>query len=326
MIMKQYLRILAIVIAGYIVLALIWWSVLLIQKNESLYQADLRLREFYDLYPVPGSQGFPDTEQLLAKYKRQRLMIIGESLFILISISIGIWLIFRSYVQEQRVFRQQRNFLLSITHELKTPLTAMRLAFETIQKRTLTREQLERLVQSSIRESDRLSNTVNHLLLAARLEKKYMAQPQPRLLKNVITQWQQEWKNHWPDRALDLRLDANPEQEILADWPGLDIIFRNLTDNAAMYSPSDQPVVASLSTSGTWLRLEVSDTGPGIPVAERSRIFDMFYRIGNEETRASQGTGLGLYLVREIVRQNHGQIRLMENIPNGTCFHIQLPI
>lgn len=323
--MKHYLRILAILIAGYIVLALIWWSVLLIQKNEALYQADIRLREIYDLYPVPGREQFPDKAQLLAKYQRQRTMIIGESLFILISISIGIWLIFRSYIQEQRVFRQQRNFLLSITHELKTPLTAMRLAFETIRKRTLTRDQLDRLVHTSIRESDRLSTTVNHLLLAARLEKKYVPQPEYRSLRDVISQWRQEWQVHWPDRTLDLLIQADPQPNILADWPGLDIIFRNLTDNAALYAPADQPVRANLSVSGSMLQLEVCDLGPGIPAGERTRVFDMFYRIGNEDTRAAQGTGLGLYLVREIVRQNKGQIRLTENMPNGACFHVQLP-
>ncbi|MCF8239169.1 MAG: HAMP domain-containing histidine kinase [Saprospiraceae bacterium] len=324
--MNRYTRILAIFTAAYIVLALIWWSFLLFHKNEALYESNLQLREMADQYGFHPAPPIPEKTETVRIYRRQRMMIIGESLFILISVSIGIWLIFRSYMQEQGIIRQRRNFLLSITHELKTPLTAMRLAFETIQKRDLSRDQLSRLITSSVREADRLTETVNNLLLTARMDRKYVPRLESRSLSDAVENWKVACQNHWPDRQISFQLDSPPQTSVVTDWSGLDIIFRNLMENAVKYSGLEAPIKAVILTNNTHFCLTVSDSGPGIPPSEKNRIFDMFYRIGNEDTREGKGTGLGLYLVREIVHQNKGKIKLRSNEPQGSRFIIQMPI
>lgn len=324
--MKRYTRILAICIAIYIVLALFWWSILLFQKNEALFEANLKILELVDASGVKLSPSSMDRDQLITTYERQRLMVLGESLFILGSVMIGIWLIFRSYDREQQIVKQRRNFLLSITHELKTPLTAMRLAFETIQKRTLTTEQIARLTSSSIQEADRLTETVNNLLLTARVDRKYIPRPETRTLSNVLDSWKSKCHHHWPNRDIRFQFSGSDNASITMDWSGLDIIFRNLTENAIKYSAAEMPVDISLAIVENQIELVVSDFGAGIQPAERNRIFDMFYRIGNEDTRDGQGTGLGLYLVREIVKQNNGKIQLRDNLPSGSRFSIQIPL
>ncbi len=324
--MNRYTRILAIFTAAYIGLALTWWSFLLFHKNEALYESHLQLRALADQHQLVLRPDLPDQATIIRTYQGQRMMIIGESLFILISVSIGIWLIFRSYLREQRVIRQRRNFLLSITHELKTPLTAMRLAFETIQKRQLNPDQLTRLVSSSVREADRLTETVNNLLLTARMDRKYVPRIEARTLQTALENWTAECQSFWSGRHITIHTNSARETPVNADWTGLDIIFRNLVENAVKYSPSDTPVHTSIEVHAGHLTLAVRDEGTGIPPSERQRIFDMFYRIGNEDTRAGKGTGLGLYLVREIVHQNKGKIELRSNEPKGSCFTIQLPI
>lgn len=324
--MKRYTRILAIFTAVYIVLALFWWSILLFQKNEALFQANLQILELMEPAGNMSNSSGLDRDHLIKTYERQRLMVLGESLFILGSVMIGIWLIFRSYVREQHIVRQRRNFLLSITHELKTPLTAMRLAFETIQKRKLSTEQIAKLTTSSIQEADRLTETVNNLLLTARVDKKYVPRPEARTLVQVRESWESKCQHHWPNREIRFQFSGADHTPILADWSGIDIIFRNLTENAIKYSAPEKPVDISLEIVENQMELIVTDLGSGIHPNERNRIFDMFYRIGNEDTRDGQGTGLGLYLVREIVKQNNGRIQLKDNVPGGSRFSIQIPI
>ncbi len=324
--MKRHTRILALITAIYIVLALIWWSILLFQKNEAIFEANLKILELTSSPTVQtGSTGLA-REQLINTYERQRWMVLGESLFILVSVMIGIWLIFRSYIREQHIIKHRRNFLLSITHELKTPLTAMRLAFETIQKRQLSPEQIAGLTSSSIQEADRLTETVNNLLLSARVDRKYVPRPEERTLEHVCESWASKCHHHWPNRDIRFTFSATDIAPVTADWAGLDIVFRNLIENAIKYSSAEKPVDISLGLVQNEIELVVSDLGSGIHPSERNRIFDMFYRIGNEDTRDGQGTGLGLYLVREIVRQNKGKIQLHNNLPTGSRFCIQIPL
>lgn len=323
--MDRYTRILAIITATYIVLALVWWSVLLFQKNEALFRANLKILELKAVVENPTGQSPSAPEELFLTYRRQRWMVLGESLFILVSVTIGIWLIFRAYLREQEIIRQRRNFLLSITHELKTPLTAMKLAFETIRKRRLSPEQITSLTTSSIHEADRLTETVNNLLLTARVDRKYIPRPELKTIGQIRESWTRKCIHQWPERSINLKINAHDDQQIHADWSGMDIIFRNLTENAIKYSHSSKPIDISLSLRDRYLELMVADQGEGIPPAERHRIFDMFYRIGNEEIRDGKGTGLGLYLVREITRENRGSIQVIDNHPSGTRFIIHLP-
>ena len=106
---------------------------------------------------------------------------------------------------------------------------------------------------------------------------------------------------------------------------GLAAVFQNLLENAVKYSPDETPVVARLFFEKNALVFSVADEGIGIPAAEKPLIFDKFYRVGSEETRQTKGTGLGLYIVRAVVRAHGGQISVADNRPRGSIFTLIFP-
>jgi signal transduction histidine kinase len=122
-----------------------------------------------------------------------------------------------------------------------------------------------------------------------------------------------------------VQLDNEPGLRLNGDELALSSVILNLVDNALKYSPTGSPVQVSLLRSGERLILKVADRGPGVPDAEKAKVFQRFYRIGNEETRSSKGTGLGLFIVQEIVRAHHGQIVLKDREGGGSVFEIALP-
>jgi signal transduction histidine kinase len=106
----------------------------------------------------------------------------------------------------------------------------------------------------------------------------------------------------------------------------LQIVLSNLIENAAKYSPKNTVIDVALTATGNQLKLKVTDQGPGIPIDERRRIFLKFYRIGNENTRKSKGSGLGLFLTERIVQQHGGTIIVKDNVPAGASFEITWPV
>jgi signal transduction histidine kinase len=102
--------------------------------------------------------------------------------------------------------------------------------------------------------------------------------------------------------------------------------LNNLLENAVKYTPADKPVTISLQLKNNSAVIQIADNGPGIPDAEKGKVFNKFYRIGNEETRKSKGTGLGLYLTSKIIKQHNGKIAVMDNVPSGCIFEIMLPV
>jgi signal transduction histidine kinase len=104
------------------------------------------------------------------------------------------------------------------------------------------------------------------------------------------------------------------------------LVLNNLLENAVKYTPESMPLTVELVKQLNRIDLLVKDLGPGIPETEKERIFEKFYRIGNESTRTSKGTGLGLYLSNKIIKNHHGRIDLSNNLPSGSVFKITLPI
>ena len=310
---------------SYILLALCWWSILLIQKNQAHYQAQVQIRQLLDDPEKAETLIFPDRATIDEVHQRQRNMILGEMVFILASVLLGIGLIFRGYRKEHLINRQKRNFLLSITHELKSPLAAIRLALETIQRPKLPSDKIMQLSRSAVRQTDRLQDTMDNLLLAARMDQGYTPQRDLASLREQVQIWQEAFQTQWPDHPLTVHLHPATPDHITLDWTGLATLFRNLTENAAKYSSPDQPISVAFHHSQNMLVLTVTDQGRGIPAHEKSRIFDMFYRIGDEETRQTTGSGLGLYLARIIALENRGRITVQDHHPSGTIFTVHLP-
>jgi signal transduction histidine kinase len=324
------LRLVSYGVIAYMLMAFAWWSVLLFTKNRDAFYAKRDLmrigmvaqglittdEEFF------ASERYQELEQ---QYRWQEWMIFGEALFFVLSLVGGIWLINRGYHKEVMAAKQRRNFLLSITHELKSPLASIRLVLETLQKRgQLKREQVEKLAGNGLFETDRLHMLVEDLLLSAKLETAYQPHTEPLNLSNMLQDLVDKLRNKYP--RVDFHFEENVDDATLVgDKSGLTSVALNLLENAVKYSPDHPRIDVRLWQNNGSLHFEVADQGIGISDKEKALIFEKFYRVGSEDTRKTKGTGLGLYIVDQIVRAHDGNISVLDNEPQGTVFRIELP-
>lgn len=330
--MKQnvQLRLLSYGVIAYMMMAFSWWSVLLFVKNNDAFQAKrdlLRIGMVAEGLVTNDADFYKNDRYLeLAKqYRRQEWMIVGEATVFIISLVIGIWLINRGYHKEVMAARQRRNFLLSITHELKSPIASIKLVLETLLKRQLPKEQSDKITQSAVREADRLNDLVNDLLLSARLEDAYQPNVEQVDLSALLHDLVHKLQEKHPQVVFSLE-EKSPVGFILADKSGFTSVALNLLENAVKYSPEAPEIEVRLERKNDTILWEVADKGIGIEDKEKARVFEKFYRIGNEDTRQTKGTGLGLFIVKEVIRAHGGTISIANNSPKGTVFKISLPV
>lgn len=327
---KRWLRILTYVIMVYMLLAFAWWAMLLFTKNRDAFLAKAELQKIVMVAQglVKSEEDFYNSEnyqELKAAYRRQEWMILGEGLVFLITLSTGIWFINASYHREIKANEQRRNFLLAITHELKSPIASIQLVLETLLKRELPREKEVEFLKAASEENERLKGLVENLLFSAKLENSYEPDFEELNLSELARQIVESIKVRYRDVQLSLE-ESGDLPLIRADRAGITSVLYNLIENAVKYSGEEPEVTVHLSTqSGDEVIVSVADNGPGIPEGERNNIFQKFYRIGSEETRRTKGTGLGLFIVDQVVRAHGGHIEVLPNQPTGTIFRITLP-
>ncbi|MCO6479403.1 MAG: HAMP domain-containing histidine kinase [Phaeodactylibacter sp.] len=325
------LRLLSYGVIAYMMLAFAWWSVLLFIKNRDAYEAKrdtMRLMMIAREEIPPTDEAFynsPAFTELKKQYENQEYMILGEASVFVLSLAIGVWLINRGYHKEVMAAQQQRNFLLSITHELKSPLASIRLVLETFQRRELPRDKAASLTRNALLETERLNKLVNDLLLSAKLESAYQLHQEPVNLAQLVEDIFDQMEAKYPKASFTFNKKTAVE-DTMGDVAGLSSVVINLLENAVKYSGEDADIEACISQSGNTVRMEVSDQGIGIEDQEKERIFEKFYRIGSEDTRKTKGTGLGLYIVNEIVKAHKGKIAVLDNEPRGTIFRVEIPV
>lgn len=323
------LRLFTWVVMGYMLMAISWWTILLFSKNsESL---DARLNELRIEQVSEGvyidEETFKSSDEyktIHESYMTQQWMIFGEATFLIISMIMAIYFINKGYNQLIDSSQQQRNFLLSITHELKSPLASIRLSLETMDRRQLSHENIKEISQDAIRETDRLHNLVNNILIAARLESNYKPAYEAMDIKTFIREKYQDIENRLPNTEVILNF---PPGELKADIDpmGITALFNNLVENAYKYSGDNKIIDITVLDEGDSWGLVVADQGIGISRREKSRVTKKFYRVGSEDTRRTKGTGLGLYIVDTVVKEHLGEIEIEDNQPQGTKFIISLP-
>ena len=325
------LRLLSYGVIAYMMLAFAWWSVLLFIKNRDAYEAkrdNMRLVMIARQEIPPTDEAFyrtPAFQELKKRYESQEYMILGEAGVFVLSLAVGVWLINRGYHKEVMAAQQQRNFLLSITHELKSPIASIRLVLETFQRRELPKDKAERLIKNALLETERLNKLVNDLLLSAKLEAAYQIHQEPINLAQLVEDIFEQMEAKYPKATFTFNKQSAVE-DTMGDVAGLTSVILNLMENAAKYSGEEADIEARISQHGHILRMEIADQGIGIEEGEKNKIFEKFYRIGNEDTRKTKGTGLGLYIVNQIVRAHKGKIAVLDNQPKGTVFRIEIPV
>lgn len=230
-------------------------------------------------------------------------------------------------IKAVNLHRRQTNFIDSVTHELKSPIASLKLYLQTLTRRQVSREQEVDFYRYMLDDIERLDHLINHLLEVGRLERGSDQGDVEDIDLNALLRQCGEtvcMRYRVPLQAVSIRGD---NCFVRAARVNLDMIFRNLIDNAVKYGAAEPEVVVRVKLlSDERVEVTVSDNGPGIPKKLRRKIFGRFVRLGLELEREKLGTGLGLYIVRTLVRRLGGRIRVKdcEQGP-GTTFEVQLP-
>ncbi len=297
----------------YIIAALVWWFIALNRQNDEMMR--LRISQVAENSPAYRQA----VTQAEAFKKRKVAQYIGEGATFLLLIVVGAVFVYRATRKQLQLGQQQRNFMMAVTHELKTPIAVTKLNVETLKKRKLDEGQQQQLLQSTLMEADRLNDLTNNILLASRLDGGQQEQHADEIdLVQMTEQVLNQYELRYPNRSF--LIEHSGEGLLEGDKLLLKILLSNLIDNAVKYTPANKPVTIKIDQNDKTLRLQVIDEGEGIPVIERKKVFEKFYRMGNEATRSAKGTGLGLYLCQRIVKEHKGTIQIEDNQPSGAIF------
>jgi len=303
----------------YIVSALVWWFIILEQQNTTLMNMRLELLELKTSTDSPQFQ--KQYDQILKENKRSTAKYISEGITFLILTILGATFVYRSVRNQIRLQRQQQNFMMAVTHELKTRISVMRLNLETRQKHQLEEEKQQKIISVTLQETNRLNDLTNNILVSSQLEgQEYKGVKEKLDMSEILEERVKDFAQRFPDR--DFRMDIEPGLIINGDELLLQMMVNNLLQNALKYSPKNKPILSVLYKKDGQKTLRIIDEGEGIADEEKPLVFDKFYRIGNEMTRKAHGTGLGLYLCKKIAEAHFAEIIITDNHPNGTIFNV----
>ena len=296
--MSKKSNILIYLLGIYVVLQFIWWG-----------------------YQIINLGALVDSSN--AQASRRVFMILGEGgVFILILLA-GFWQIQKSIKKEIELSQNQNNFLLSVTHELKTPLTSIQLALQTLSKRDLNKEQTQTLIEKAISENERLKILIDNIIQASSIENKGLIADKTSLnIKSLLERIVDKSNKRQENNLVSLKCPN--EFDILADIFMIETSIINIIENAIKYAGSNA-IIVKVENIAHHLNISIIDQGPGIDDHEKNFIFDKFYRVGNEETRLKKGSGLGLYIAKQFIQLHNGEITYTKNTPCGSIFTISLP-
>jgi signal transduction histidine kinase len=277
--------------------------------------------EIVDLkYPVEDA--VREKETLVSKLHSRYWMIAGEGIVFLSLLSWVTYQTVKSIRKEMELARMQKNFLLSITHEFKSPLASIKLYLQTIQKHQLDRVKEHEFISKAISDTERLDTLVENTLLANQIDHKGYSFNLEEINFSALIRLVAQKYNSIPDFQQRIQTKIDDDIYINADKLALTLMINNLIENALKYSPPGSEINAQLRKEGEKIILEVADQGRGVAANERRKIFKKFYRSGDEETRNTKGTGLGLFLAQHIARNHNGKITVSDNMPQGSVFKV----
>jgi signal transduction histidine kinase len=285
-------------LGAYVIVQFIWWGYHLIDLTRTSEMAD----------------------RLITK---RVFMIIGEGSVFLLLLLFGLYKIKTSIKKEVNMARQQQNFMLSVTHELKTPIAANKLYLQTLLKRSLAEEKRAELIQKAIDETNRLELLVEQILTASRLEQEKMTlQKEPVEVEsffNELIAVQQKRLN------IPIQLQVEQTSSLMTDKLVFATICNNLIENAGKYGATEKGINIHVGRTESHCVILVRDFGKGIPAKHEKAIFKKFIRLENEETRSTKGTGLGLYIAYQFTKALNGKLQLVHTDGPGACFEISIP-
>jgi two-component system, OmpR family, phosphate regulon sensor histidine kinase PhoR len=255
------------------------------------------------------------------------LLSIGSVMFLFVLAGVVLYLIWS--IQQINLNRRQSNFIDAVTHELKSPIASLKLFLQTLGKRNIDEGKRQEFYGSMLDDVERLDQLITQLLNVARLQQKSDS-PEPEswvaiesILEECISKLTSQ--HHVPRECLSLE---SPACDVWSRRVDIEILIRNLIDNALKYGgrPPVVQIVVQFEAKSNSIVISFTDNGAGIPKRLRRKVFRRFYRAGDELERTKPGTGLGLFLVRSVVRRLKGSIRVADQPKNGGArFELVLP-
>ncbi len=298
-----------------------WWATVFTRDAEFI--AQLQTANVEQAASTRGSAVPADTlAQIRNEAYHRKLMFLSESSFFALLTCVGIGLLYRSVRAERRLREVQTGFLEMVSHEAKTPLTALKLRLESLRDKAVDAHALSELA-SALDEVRRLSGVLEKTMELNRSERRAL-QFETLSLADVVASVAHRLQPWLQARRVELDLHLDPEVCVSGDFASLQNSVQSLLENAVQYNPeAKKRVRISVAARGGQAVLTVTDNGPGVAPEEGRRVFERFYRgqLGKEVS----GTGLGLYFTKAIVEAHRGAIRLVPATESGACFEIEIP-
>ena len=308
------------VLVGYIVLQFLWWEVLLVRQSNNIISLKQNLAA---LSSSDDQIILRNIDALQHKKAAQVYMIVGEGTVFLLILLFGIYQVRKSIRRETALANQQSNFILSVSHELKTPIAATKLQLQTLLKHELDRDKQKELLNNALNETSRLHKLVDNVLMANQIENNNLSiqKENLNLSELVETTVKRYFATQLENNIIQLHIEKNIEYE--GDKELLPSIIINLIENAIKYSFDTIAIEVILKTINSKPLLEIKDQGCGISDNEKEQVFQKFFRSGSENTRKTKGTGIGLFIVKSICDLHQISIKISNNQPKGSVFQIQ---
>jgi signal transduction histidine kinase len=299
----------------YIIAALVFWFISLNAQNNKIIQ--LKMDDISATDPLYKQK----VQEVNDEKRRKTAQYIGEGATFFLLIAVGAVFIYRATRRQLQLSQQQENFMMAVTHELKTPIAITQLNLETLLRRQLDEDVKEKLIRHTLQEAERLNQLSSNILLAAQLEGgSYSTFKQEVNISELVMDVIKAFSNRYPLRHITSLVE--PEVYINGEALLLKMLVNNLIENALKYSSKEKQVRVELNNEPGIIELKVVDEGIGVPAEEKNKVFTKFYRVGNENTRKTSGTGLGLYLSKKIAKAHKAQINVKDNQPQGSIFTV----
>lgn len=257
------------------------------------------------------------------------VLVLVFGCILLVLLQAGFYFIYIYLNRQMMLNRVQDQFITTITHELKSPLASIQLCLETIEARPVPEQKLHEFIQLMIRDVHRLHGVIDGILGAISIDQKRLAfefkvhntaKLIPKLLNEVISRYPDDIVNR-------ISFNSPPRCRCVIDKNSLKLVFNNLVDNAVKYAGGHFALQVISTRIDKYFRIEFIDQGSGIPASEQKRVFGKFYRVMNKQQPNVSGTGLGLYIAREIIKYHGGKIRAVSSEQGvGSVIQLELPI
>ncbi len=253
--------------------------------------------------------------------------VLGVGVALLVVVLVGVIIYLALTIKAIALSQRQSNFIDSVTHELKSPLASLKLYLQTLTRRSVPAEQQADFHRFMLQDVERLDGLIDHLLDAARtIHRRPAGSDDVTDLAALLEQVRLAVATRHGVAESAVRLDCRAGLQVRGRETDVEIVFRNLIDNAVKYSLPDPEVEVTAAAGTGTVTVKVIDNGPGIPLAQRHAVFRRFVRLGSELERSTPGTGLGLFLVRSLVRQMRGKVTATGRIgQRGSIFEVELP-